>query len=379
VVLDKSGNLLENTTIYPHPPQAQKEAAAELLKSLVKKHHIKAFAIGNGTAGKETHQFVQSLEFPKDLETYFVNESGASIYSASAIAREEFPDQDITVRGAVSIGRRLMDPLAELVKIDPKSIGVGQYQHDVDQKMLKESLDTTIESCVNAVGINVNTASKQLLTYVSGLGPVLAQNIVEHRMSTGPFKARKELLDVKRMGKKAFEQAAGFLRIRDGVNPLDNTAVHPESYTIVKKIAKDLKTNLDSLIGNEEQLESLQLEKYVTDKTGLPTLKDIQAELNKPGLDPRGSAKVVAFSNRINTINDLNLGMILPGVVNNVTKFGAFVDIGIKESGLVHISQIVNRFIKDPAEVLSVNQEVTVKVIDIDVPKKRISLSMKQV
>ena len=379
VVLDSNGNLLHNTTIYPHPPQSKIENAQSTLLQLADKYKVRAIAIGNGTAGKETHKFVKDIKFPNPIDAYFVNESGASIYSASAVAREEFPEQDVTVRGAVSIGRRLMDPLAELVKIDAKSIGVGQYQHDVDQKLLKASLDNTIESCVNAVGININTASKHLLVYVSGLGPVLAQNIVDHRRETGPFKTRKDLQAVKRMGKKAFEQSVGFLRIRDGANPLDNTAVHPESYPVVKKIAKDLKTKPAALVGNQQLLETIQWTEYVTAKTGLPTLQDIHSELNKPGLDPRGSAQAMSFSNRINSISDLQIGMILPGIVNNVTKFGAFVDIGIKESGLVHISQIVDRYIKDPAEVLSVSQQVTVKVLDIDVTKKRISLSMKAV
>lgn len=379
VVLDKNGDLMHTTTIYPHPPQSSTTEAAETIKQLISKYAIDCIAIGNGTAGKETYRFIDQLKIDKPIQSYFVNESGASIYSASKLAREEFPDQDITVRGAVSIGRRLMDPLAELVKIDPKSIGVGQYQHDVDQKLLKESLDSSIASCVNKVGININTASKHLLTHVSGLGPVLAQNIIDYRTNEGAFTQRKELLSVPRMGKKAYEQAAGFLRIIDGTNILDNTSVHPESYALVKKISKDIKTEISVLVGNSDLLANLTLEKYVTPKAGLPTLRDIVKELNKPGLDPRGEAKVVSFSSSINTIHDLNIGMILPGVVNNVTKFGAFVDIGVKESGLVHISQIVNRFIKDPAEVLSVNQEVTVKVINVDIEKKRITLSMKEV
>lgn len=379
VVLDEKGDLIHDTTIYPHPPQSKSDEAMYALQHLVEKYDVEAVSVGNGTAGKETLQMINKHNFGKELEVFFVNESGASIYSASKVAREEFPDKDVTVRGSISIGRRLMDPLAELVKIDPKSIGVGQYQHDVNQSKLKDNLDNTIASCVNAVGINLNTASQHLLTHISGLGPTLAKNIVNYRKEHGPFSERKQLLKVARMGNKAFEQAAGFLRIREGKNPLDNTAVHPESYVIVKKMAKDLKCGITDLISNKEKLQSLDLQKYVTNTIGLPTLKDIQKELDKPGLDPRGKAKAVAFSNAINKLSDLSIGMILPGVVNNVTKFGAFVDIGIKESGLVHISEIVNRFISDPAEVLSVNQEVKVKVIAIDEEKGRVSLSMKQV
>lgn len=379
VVLDEKGDLLHDTAIYPHPPQSKKEEAMHSLQYLVENYKVEAISIGNGTAGKETLQMVNTHNFGKEIDVFFVNESGASIYSASKIAREEFPDKDVTVRGSISIGRRLMDPLAELVKIDPKSIGVGQYQHDVNQTRLKENLDNTIASCVNAVGINLNTASQHLLAHVSGLGPVLGKNIVEYRKENGAFSERKELLKVKRMGKKAYEQAAGFLRIRDGKNPLDNTAVHPESYTIVKKMAKDLSCTIKQLISDKEKIEQLTLKNYVTDQIGLPTLIDIKKELEKPGLDIRGKAKAVAFSNRINKISDLSVGMILPGVVNNVTKFGAFVDIGIKESGLVHISEIVDRFITDPAEVLQVNQEVKVMVINIDELKGRVSLSMKQV
>ena len=377
--LDEKGDLLEDTTIYPHPPQSKRDEAMYSVQHLVEKHGIEAISVGNGTAGKETFQMLNKHNFGTELEVFFVNESGASIYSASKIAREEFPDKDITVRGSISIGRRLMDPLAELVKIDPKSIGVGQYQHDVNQTKLKENLDTTIASCVNAVGINLNTASQHLLAHVSGLGQVLGKNIVEFRKENGSFTERKQLKKVARMGNKAFEQSAGFLRIKEGKNPLDNTGVHPESYHVVKQMAKDLGCDLKSLIDNKELIKSIDLKKYVTDKIGLPTLKDIQKELDKPGLDPRGKAKAVAFSDHINKITDLSEGMILPGVINNVTKFGAFVDIGIKESGLVHISEIVNRFISDPAEVVSVNQEVKVKVIGIDEEKGRVSLSMKQV
>ncbi len=379
VALDEKGDLLEDTTIYPHPPQSKRDEAMYTVQHLVEKHAIEAISVGNGTAGKETFQMLNGYNFGKEVEVFFVNESGASIYSASKVAREEFPDKDVTVRGSISIGRRLMDPLAELVKIDPKSIGVGQYQHDVNQTKLKENLDTTIASCVNAVGINLNTASQHLLAHVSGLGPVLGKNIVAYRKEHGPFAERKELKKVARMGAKAFEQSAGFLRIRDGKNPLDNTGVHPESYHVVKQMAKDLKCDLKSLIADKELIRSLKLKKYVNETIGLPTLMDIQKELDKPGLDPRGKAKAVAFSNRINKISDLSDGMVLPGVINNVTKFGAFVDIGIKESGLVHISEIVNRFISDPAEVVSVNQEVKVKVIGIDEAKGRVSLSMKQV
>ena len=379
VVLAANGDFLQYETIFPHPPQSKTQEAEHLIQTLIAKHHITAIAIGNGTAGKETYKLIEKMKFAHPVESYFVNESGASIYSASKIAREEFPDQDVTVRGAISIARRLMDPLAELVKIDAKSIGVGQYQHDVDQKLLKESLDHTIASCVNAVGININTASQHLLTYVSGLGPVLAKNIVDYRSAEGSYTERKDLLKVPRMGKKAYEQAAGFLRIKEGNNPLDNTAVHPESYKLVSRICKDLKKSVSKLVGDKGTLSSISLQEYTDEKVGLPTLRDIIKELEKPGLDPRGKARMVNFSTNINTIADLKVGMVLPGIVTNVTKFGAFVDVGIKETGLVHISQIVNRFISDPAEVLSVSQEVKVKVMDIDEAKKRVSLSMKDV
>lgn len=379
VVLDEKGDLVHDSTIYPHPPQSKRDEAMYSIQHLVEKYKVEAISIGNGTAGKETFQMINGYNFGTEVEVFFVNESGASIYSASKIARDEFPDKDVTVRGSISIGRRLMDPLAELVKIDPKSIGVGQYQHDVNQTRLKENLDNTIASCVNAVGINLNTASQHLLAHVSGLGPGLGKNIVEYRKENGAFSERKQLLKVSRMGKKAYEQAAGFLRIKNGKNPLDNTGVHPESYKVVLKMAKDLKCNVEELIGDQEKIKKLDLEKYKSDSIGLPTLIDIQKELDKPGLDPRGKAKAIAFSNRINKLSDLTLGMVLPGVVNNVTKFGAFVDIGIKESGLVHISEIVDRFISDPAEILSVNQEVKVKVINIDEEKGRVSLSIKQV
>ena len=379
VILDSNGNLIYDNAIYPHPPQSQKDEAKGIIYHLVDKYKVEAIAIGNGTAGKETYKLVKDIHFEFPVDIFFINESGASIYSASEIAREEFPDKDITVRGAVSIGRRLMDPLAELVKIDPKSIGIGQYQHDVNANLLKESLDETISNCVNSVGINLNTASQQILTHVSGLGPVLGKNIVDYRKENGSFKERKHLLKVPRMGKKAFEQCAGFLRIRNGKNPLDNTAVHPESYGIVEKMAKDLNLTVNKLIDNKDIQKSIPLKNYCTDTIGLPTLNDIIKELDKPGLDPRGKANAVKFSNSINTISDLNIGMILPGIVNNVTKFGAFVDIGIKESGLVHISEITNQYIKDVSEFLKVNQEVNVKVISIDPNKKRVGLSIKQV
>ncbi len=379
VCLDESGELTHYSTIFPHPPQSKEYEAIADVKHLVDKYKIDAIAIGNGTAGRESLAIFQQVDYGRPVEVFMVNENGASIYSASEIAREEFPDHDITVRGSVSIGRRLMDPLAELVKIDPKSIGVGQYQHDVNQIKLKESLDRTVESCVNNVGINLNTASKPLLTYVSGLGPTLAKNIIEYRTENGLFKSRDELKKVKRMGDKAFEQAAGFLRIREAKNPLDNTAVHPESYSVVKQMAKDLNCSVEELIKNESLRKQIDLKKYVTENIGLPTLTDILKELEKPGLDPRGSAKAVEFSKTIKTIEDVHPGMILTGVINNITNFGAFVDIGIKQGGLIHISEIANRFIKNPAEVVSLNQEVQVKVLEVDLQRGRIQLSMKQV
>ncbi len=379
VCLDESGALLKYSTIFPHPPQSKEYEAVADVKHLVDRFQIDAIAIGNGTAGRESLSVFQSVDYGRPVEVFMVNENGASIYSASEIAREEFPDEDITVRGSVSIGRRLMDPLAELVKIDPKSIGVGQYQHDVNQTKLKESLDRTVESCVNNVGINLNTASKPLLTYVSGLGPTLAKNIIEYRTENGLFKSRAELKKVKRMGDKAFEQAAGFLRIREAKNPLDNTAVHPESYSVVKTMAKDLNCSVEELIKSESHRKQIDLKKYVTESIGLPTLTDIVKELEKPGLDPRGSAKAVEFSKTIKTIDDVHPGMILTGVINNITNFGAFVDIGIKQGGLIHISEIANRFIKNPAEVVSLNQEVKVKVLEVDLQRGRIQLSMKQV
>lgn len=378
VCLDASGNLLYNTTIYPHPPQQQQTDAASILQQLVERYAAEAIAVGNGTAGKETVTFCKNIPFPRPVEVFMVNEAGASIYSASEVAREEFPDQDLTVRGAISIGRRLVDPLAELVKIDPKSIGVGQYQHDVNQVRLRESLDRVVETCVNSVGININTASKHLLTYVSGLGPSLAQNIVNYRAEHGAFTSRNDLKNVPRMGAKAFEQAAGFLRIREAVHPLDNTAVHPESYGIVAQMAKDLGVTIADLIQQPALRASIELKKYVNEKVGLPTLQDILQELAKPGLDPRGNAKTFEFAKGVNSIQDLHIGMVVPGIVTNITNFGAFVDIGIKESGLIHISQITHTFISSPSEVLQLNQEVEAKIIDIDLARGRVSLSMKE-
>lgn len=378
VALDQQGNLKQNTAIYPHPPQQQKKEAGEKVVRLIRQYNIEAIAIGNGTAGRETLDFIEALNLPKEISVFMVNESGASIYSASPIAREEFPDHDITVRGAVSIGRRLMDPLAELVKIDPKSIGVGQYQHDVQQTMLKESLDRTVESCVNRVGINLNTASKHLLTYVSGLGPTLAQNIVEYRESEGAFASRAQLKKVPRLGNKAFEQCAGFLRIRSPKNLLDNTAVHPERYALVKQMAKDLNTSVEALIEDVNLRKGIELSKYVKDDIGLPTLRDIVEELAKPGLDPRGAARAFSFDRSIKSMDDLKPGMRLPGIVTNVTNFGAFVDIGVKQDGLVHISQLADTYVKNPADHVSLNQEVMVRIIEVDAKRGRINLSMKQ-
>ncbi|MFV0332058.1 MAG: Tex family protein [Dysgonomonas sp.] len=377
VCLDAEGNLIHNETIYPHPPQNETSKAGNKVVKLVTTYNIDAIAIGNGTASRETERFITNLRYEKQVQVFVVSENGASIYSASKTAREEFPDYDVTVRGAVSIGRRLMDPLAELVKIDPKSIGVGQYQHDVDQTKLKNSLDLTVESCVNLVGVNVNTASKHLLTYVSGLGPVLAQNIVDYRTTNGAFKSRKELMKVPRMGEKAFEQCAGFLRIAGAENPLDNSAVHPESYHVVEKMAKDLKCTVKELIDNKDLKKSLSLDKYISDKIGLPTLNDIIEELDKPGRDPRKGIKVFEFDPNIRTIEDLREGMRLPGIVTNITNFGCFVDVGIKENGLVHISELADRFVSDPSEVVSLHQHVEVKVLSVDLARKRIQLSMK--
>ncbi len=378
VCLDAQGNLLHNETIYPHKPQEETKQAARKMSSLVSSYQIEAVAIGNGTASRETEQFIKKLHFDRELKVYVVSEDGASIYSASKIAREEFPQYDVTVRGAISIGRRLMDPLAELVKIDPKSIGVGQYQHDVDQKKLKNSLDKVVESSVNLVGVNVNTASQHLLTYISGLGPQLAQNIVDYRKENGPFSARSEIQKVPRMGAKAYEQSAGFLRIPEAVNPLDKTAVHPESYHVVEKMAKDLKCTIQELISGEELQKQIVLTNYVTEKTGLPTLEDIRRELAKPGLDPRKGIKVFEFAPNILKVEDIKVGMVLPGIVTNITKFGAFVDVGVKQDGLVHVSQMADRFISDPAEIVKLHQHVQVKVIELDLQRKRIQLSLKQ-
>ena len=378
VCLDETGNLVHNETIYPHPPQNEVKQAANKVTNLVNSYRIEAIAIGNGTAGRETERFIQSLRYDRDIQVFVVSESGASIYSASKIARDEFPQYDVTVRGAVSIGRRLMDPLAELVKIDPKSIGVGQYQHDVDQSKLKESLDRVVESCVNRVGVNVNTASKYLLTYVSGLGPTLAENVVTYIKENGAFRSRSELKKVKRMGEKAFEQCAGFLRIEGAENPLDNSSVHPESYAVAERMAKDLGISLKSLIGNEEACNKIELSRYVNDRIGLPTLKDIVDELKKPGRDPRSVAKVFSFADNIHTIDDLEIGMVVPGIVTNLTNFGAFVDIGVKQDGLVHISEIADKYISNPADVLSLNQHVSVKIVQVDKVRKRIGLSIKQ-
>lgn len=377
VCLDKQGKLLEHTAIYPHPPQKQTAQSEMTVKGLVQKHGIEVIAVGNGTAGRESETFLKSIGLPKEIAVVMVNESGASIYSASAVAREEFPDHDITVRGAVSIGRRLMDPLAELVKLDPKSIGVGQYQHDVDQNLLKKSLDDVVMSCVNAVGVEVNTASKELLTYVSGLGPALAQNIVEYRKINGPFKTRKELSKVPRLGAKAFEQAAGFLRIRDAKNPLDSSAVHPESYHIVKQMAKDLQVEVKDLMSKAEVRKQIKIDQYVSDAVGLPTLEDIVEELDKPGRDPREKFEVFSFAEGINEMSDLHEGMVLPGIVTNIVDFGAFVDIGVHQDGLVHLSQMADRFIKHPNEVVKVHQKVQVRVVSVDAGRKRIALSMK--
>lgn len=377
VVLDEQGKLLENTTLFLHASSETKaEEAKTIIRDLVAKHRIQAIAIGNGTAGRETEQFVNNLELEGVL-VVMVNESGASVYSASEVARQEFPDYDVTVRGAVSIGRRLMDPLAELVKIDPKSIGVGQYQHDVDQTKLQAALDDTVMSCVNAVGVELNTASRQLLAYVSGLGPATAQQIVTYREKNGPFKNRESLKNVPRIGEKAFEQAAGFLRIRNAENPLDASAVHPERYTLVEQIAGDLNHNIADLVANEDLRKRIDLKRYVTDQVGLPTLKDIMAELTKPGRDPREKFEVFSFTEGVNNISDLRLGMKLPGIVTNITAFGAFVDIGVHQDGLVHLSQLANRFVKDPNEVVKVQQRVDVTVTEIDEKRNRIGLSMK--
>ncbi len=379
VCLDRNGNLVHNETIYPHPPQNQTSQAMKKISSLVSAYDIEAIAIGNGTAGRETENLIRRMRFDKELIAVMVNENGASVYSASAIAREEFPDYDVTVRGAVSIGRRLMDPLSELVKIDPKSIGVGQYQHDVNQKLLQDSLNSTVELCVNAVGVELNTASKELLTYVSGVGPVLAERIVEYRKQHGDFTSREELKKVKGLGAKAFQQAAGFLRIKNGTNPLDASAVHPERYNVVKQIAKTLKLELPQLIGNKSIKEKIDLNQFVTDDMGLPTLTDILQELEKPGRDPRKKFEQFEFDKNIRSISDLKEGMILNGFVINLTNFGAFVDLGIKENGLIHKSQIADEFVKDPGDYLKLNQPVRVKILEIDKARKRIALTLRDI
>ncbi|MBD5257864.1 MAG: RNA-binding transcriptional accessory protein [Barnesiella sp.] len=377
VCLDANGGLLHNDVIYPTAPKLDTKGAARKIANLVESYRIEAISLGNGTASRETERFLKSMTFPRPVEVFVVNEGGASVYSASKIARDEFPEYDVTVRGAVSIGRRLMDPLAELVKIEPKSIGVGQYQHDVNQKKLKESLDTTVEACVNAVGVDLNTASAQLLQYVAGIGASMAANIVDYRAANGDFSRREDILKVPRLGAKVFQQAAGFLRIPGGSNPLDNTAVHPESYHVVKAMAKDAGVDISELVKRPDLVKALDLNRYVTDKTGLPTLNDIVAELEKPGRDPRTRAKTFSFDESISTIDDLLPGMELPGIVNNITDFGAFVDLGVHESGLVHLSQICDKFIKHPSEALTLYQHVRVKVIEVDKRRKRISLSMK--
>jgi uncharacterized protein len=379
VCLNEQSVLLHHDVIYPHPPQNDIAKAAEKIAGLIARFQIEAVAIGNGTASRESEQFFQNYISLQNLQLFVVSENGASVYSASKTAREEFPDEDVTVRGAVSIARRLMDPLSELVKIDPKSIGVGQYQHDVNQSALKTALDQTVESCVNRVGVQVNTASKYLLTYISGLGPQLAQNIVDYRIANGAFKSRKELLKVPKMGAKTFEQAAGFLRVENTENPLDNSAVHPESYPVVQQMAHDLNCKVSDLIDNAELRKGIDIRKYVTDKIGLPTLTDILEELAKPGRDPRQKLEAFAFDPTIKVIEDLKMGQVLPGIVTNITNFGAFVDIGIHENGLVHVSQIANKYIGNPAEVLSLHQHVMVKVLDVDLMRKRVALSIKDV
>ena len=374
VCLDEQGNLLHNENIYPHPPVSKAKEASGRIQQMIETYRIDAIAIGNGTAGRETEDFLKRQTFRRDIQVFSVSEQGASVYSASKIARDEFPEYDVTVRGAVSIGRRLMDPLAELVKIDPKSIGVGQYQHDVDQTKLKKSLDQTVESCVNLVGVNVNTAGVPLLTYISGVGPQLAQNIVNYRTQNGPFTSRKELTKVPRMGVKAFEQCAGFLRIPQAENPLDNTAVHPESYPVVEQMARDLDCTVPQLIADKERRKRIDLKRYITPTVGMPTLTDILAELDKPGRDPRGPIQVFEFDPNIRTIEDLREGMELPGIVTNITDFGAFVDIGIKQNGLIHRSQLAEHFVSNPSEVVDIHQHIRVRVIGIDLERKRIQL-----
>ncbi len=378
VCLDAQGNLVHNETIYPHQPQSEVSQSIRKVSALVSTYKIDAIAIGDGTASRETEAFIKKITFDRPLQVFMVSEDGASIYSASKVARDEFPQFDVTVRGAVSIGRRLMDPLAELVKIEAKSIGVGQYQHDVDQKLLQKGLDTVVESCVNLVGVNVNTASSHLLNFVSGLGPLLAQNIVNYRKENGPFTMRTELMKAPRMGSKAFEQCAGFLRIPGGKNPLDNSAVHPERYSLVNKIAADRKCKVEELIGLENLKSEIVADKYLSEDVGLPTLNDILAELAKPGLDPRSGIKVFEFADGVFTMKDLQVGMVLPGIVTNITRFGVFVDVGVKQDGLVHISELANRFVSDPSEVVNLHQHVKVKVLEVDIPRKRIAFSIKQ-
>lgn len=377
VVLDSQGNLVYHTVIYPHQPHNDRESAARIVVSLVQDYSIEAFAIGNGTAGRETEDFVRKLD--TGAEIFSVNEDGASVYSASPVAREEFPNEDVTVRGAVSIGRRLIDPLSELVKIEPRSIGVGQYQHSVDQAKLKERLDVVVESCVNWVGVNLNTATKQILTHISGLGPALAENIVKYRAENGDFRNRKQLLKVPRLGNKAFEQAAGFLRVVGGDEPLDNTAVHPESYGVVVRMAKDMGVSLEQFISDAELRKKVQLQNYVTEKAGMPTLTDIMDSLNKRGLDPREQAKAFSFDPNVHELEDLRTGMVLPGLVSNITAFGAFVNIGVHQDGLVHISQLADKFVSSPNDVVKLGQQVMVRVVEVDMKRRRISLSMKGV
>lgn len=378
VILDPQGKLLYNETIYPHPPVAQYKLASDKLKRLVLQYKVDAIAIGNGTAGRETENFVRHIPFEREVKAFMVNESGASVYSASPAAREEFPNYDVTVRGAVSIGRRLMDPLAELVKIDPKSIGVGQYQHDVNQKMLQESLQTTVESCVNYVGVELNTASKQLLSYVSGVGPALAQNIVDYRNENGAFASREALKNVPRFGAKAFQQAAGFLRIRGAENPLDASAVHPESYNVVSQMAADLDCSVADLMANKQLRQQIKLQKYISKTVGMPTLQDIMNELDKPGRDPRTQFEMFEFDKNVHTINDLYIGMVLPGIITNITNFGCFVDIGVHQDGLIHISRLSDRRIADPSEVVHLNQKVMVRVENVEIDRKRISLALEK-
>jgi len=377
VCLDRQGKLVHNETIYPHPPQNEVKEAIHKIKSLVNAYKIDAIAIGNGTAGRETERLIRAIGFDRDVIALAVNESGASVYSASAVARKEFPDYDVTVRGSVSIGRRLMDPLAELVKIEPKSIGVGQYQHDVDQNALMKSLGDTVVSCVNKVGVEVNTASEELLTYVSGLGPTLAKNIITYRNDNGPFKSRTEFKKVTRFGEKAYEQAAGFLRIRDAKNPLDRSSVHPESYPVVDRMARTLNCTIDDLMAQAELRSKIKLEEFLTATVGMPTLQDIMAELAKPGRDPRQQFEMFEFDKNIHTIHDLYKGLRIPGIVTNITNFGIFVDLGVHQDGLVHISQLADRFVKDPNEVVKLNQKVMVEVLEIDIERKRIQLTMK--